>query len=124
MDEDFSSLYGQSPYECPPLPPGELNMTMFGVHLTRLISLIEDIRGLFELYMFIVSWRNPFVTFASLILFVYSSCRFDSEYIGSIPLSLLMLWMLYLAVARWRGRLRRRLLGKEDEEHLKVSFEP
>jgi hypothetical protein len=120
MSEDFASLFGQRPYECPPTPPVDLNMTVFGVHVTRLFTLIEDIRGLFEFYGYVVSWKNPFVTLASLFAFVYSYCHFDAEYIGSIPVTFLLFWMMYQSVSRWRGSLRERLLNKEDQVHRKV----
>jgi hypothetical protein len=121
MEEDVASLFGQSPYDCPPRPPDELNMAMFGVHLTRLYSLIEDIRKAFQLYGYVVSWKNPFITGISLVLFVYFCFRFNPEYIGCVPLFFLILWMLFLAIARWRGRLKKRLLDKEVEAYRKVK---
>jgi hypothetical protein len=122
MDEDFRSLFGSRPYACPSPPPVDLNMMLFGVHMTRVFSLIEDIRGVFEFYGYLVSWRHPVVTLASLAFFAYSTYHFDAEYIGSFPFACLALGMLYLAIARWRGRLRKRLLDKEDEVHRKVSY--
>jgi hypothetical protein len=120
VSEDFASLFGQRPYECPPAPPVDLNMTVFGVHLTRLFTLFDDIRGLLEFYGYVVSWKNPVVTFASLVVFVYSSYHFDAEYVGSIPAALLLFWMMYQAVSRWRGGLRKRLLNREEQMHRKV----
>lgn len=35
LEEDLDSLFGQSPYECPPRPGEELNMSVFQHHLIR-----------------------------------------------------------------------------------------
>jgi hypothetical protein len=122
MEEDVSSLFGRNPYECPPRPPDELNMALFGVHLARLFSIIEDIRNGFELYIDVVSWKNPLITLASLVLFVATCLRADLEYIGSFPLFFLIVWMLYLAFSRSRGGLKKRLLSKEVEAYTKVNL--
>lgn len=94
---------------------------MFGAHLARLNGLFEDIRGMFETYSYIVSWKNPVVTLASMISFVHVCWHFDLEYVGCVPIFVLLVWMTYLATLRWRGGLKRRLIDKEIREHRKVS---
>jgi hypothetical protein len=122
MDESFDNLFGQTPYECPDPPAAELNMSMFGMHLARLLRLVDDIRRMAEVYVYVISWRNPFITIGSLGLYAYACMKFDAEYLGNIPVAFLLVWMLHLALARWRGRLRTRLLDKEEEQLNKVRF--
>lgn len=120
MEEDFSCLYGRSPYECPPRPPDPLNMAMFQVHLSRLSGLGSDIRSVIAAYSYVVSWQNPAITFLSLVLFVRFCFRFDPAYVGSLPFYFLLLWMLYLAFARSKGRIKEKLLRKELDAYRKV----
>lgn len=122
MEERFDNLFGPAPYECPAPPAAELNMAMFGMHLARLLGLIDDARRIFQVYLYVVSWRNPFITGGSLVLYVYSCIKFDAEYLGNLPIACILVWMLQLAFARWRGRLRKRLLDKEEEQLNKVRY--
>jgi hypothetical protein len=122
MNESIVNLFGQTPYECPAPPAAELNLAMFGIHLARLLSFIDDIRRMVDFYLYVVSWRNPFVTVGALVLYVYACMKFDAEYLGNLPFAFLLVWMLHRAVARWRGRPRTRLLDKEEEQLNKVRF--
>lgn len=121
LEEDTDALYGKTPYECPPRPPDELNMQMFQLHLSRISAFIGDFKRFFESYFHVVSWKNPTLTSLSLIFFVFFCFRFDPAYIGSVPVCLLVLFMLYLAAIRSTGHPKNRFVRREIDAQRKVS---
>jgi hypothetical protein len=121
MEEDMTRLFGaKQPYECPPRPADKLNLATFQVHLVRLSAFIDDVKRLFRAYQYLVSWENPTVTGLSFILFLRFCERFNPAYMGNVPFFFLLVWMLYLAYSRRRGRLKRKLLRKVVENLRKV----
>jgi hypothetical protein len=74
------------------------------------------------LLSYIVSWKNPTITAISLYFFVRLVMVFDLAYIGSFPVFLLILWMLYLAAVRCYCKLKQKFIQKEIEASRKVRF--
>jgi len=122
MEENRAWLYGPSPYECPERPSDDLNMALFQVHLARIFDLIGDVRSALEWYLWVVGWKNPFVTLLSLVLFVNFCLSFDPAFFASYPVFAIIVRMGFLAFGRLRGRLKKRLISKEVDEYRKVRF--
>jgi len=72
------------------------------------------------MYSYIVSWKDPLVTGISLLVFVRMCIRFDPEYIGSLPIFIVLLIMLYLAAKRSFGNIRSKYIQREIENNRKV----
>ena len=123
IDEDRDGLYGPSPIPCPPRPPNNLDMELLQTHIGRISMIIADIKAAFVWYAYVVSWKNPPLTVASLIVFLILCLRFDTEYIGSLPIFFLVLTMLYLAVVRKTGHLKDRFIRREKESRTKLEIE-
>jgi hypothetical protein len=120
FEEDTKSLYGNKPYLCPPRPRDEFNMAMFQTQIARVVALIDDIKSGVESLVYLTSWNDPVLTAISLYFFVRLVWVFDPAYIGSFPIFLLILWMIYLAVSRSFGRLKLKYFQKEIERNRKV----
>lgn len=121
VEEDYSSLFGESPYDCPSRPPDELNMAIFQLHLARLLVIVESAKEMLDLYMYLISWKNPLVTLLSLIVFIRCTITLRPEHLTSFPVLLMIVRMVYLAFARSRGRLKNKWLRREVEKYRKVS---
>lgn len=120
LEEDRDRLFGENPYVCPPRPGDELNMAMFQVHMSRVTSLIDDLKSGLELYQYVISWKNPVLTIVSLYFFIRLVVVFDPAYIGSFPVFLVILFMIYLATVRSFGILKQKYIRKEIETSRKV----
>jgi hypothetical protein len=88
--------------------------------INRIAALFEIIKTAAEAYTYLVSWKDPLVTSASLIIFVRSCIFFDPAYIGALPFVLLIFLMAFLAFGRCRGKLKDSFVRKEVERNLKV----
>jgi hypothetical protein len=122
FEEDLQSLYGSRPYLCPPRPGDEFNMAMFQLHIARVLSLVDDMKSGIESLLYLTSWNDPVLTSISLYFFVRLVWVFDPVYIGSFPIFLIILWMIYLAVARSFGQLKKKYVQKEIERNHKVHI--
>jgi len=113
LEEDTNALYGQKPLVCPASPPHEFNVDMFQIHIARIAAIIEDIKKAGESYMYIISWKEPALTSLSMIIFFTVGLRFNTEYVGSLPVFFLIIVMFYLGIRRRRGVLKNRFLERE-----------
>ena len=82
LEEDVKRLYGPTPSECPATPPDSLNLSTLNLHISRISDIVEDIIGLFGLYSYMVSWKNPLLTSFSFFAFLSLTITFNVEYIG------------------------------------------
>jgi hypothetical protein len=98
IKEDFTSLYGESPYECPPRPPDDLNMRLFQLHLTRLTNLIETMKEAVNGYIYVISWKNPIVTPLSLFMSLQVCATFNPAFLGSLPCFCVVVFMMTSAL--------------------------
>lgn len=96
--EDFSNLYGDNPYECPPRPSNELNMRLFQLHLTRLSNLIETFKDAVNRYIYIISWKNPIVTGLSFFVSFQICASFNPAFLGSLPCFFVIVFMVTSAL--------------------------
>lgn len=95
-------------------------MALFQVHLSRVTSLLDDLKTTVDMFQFVVSWKNPLLTLVSLYFFLHLVFVFDPIYIGSFPVFLGILWMIYLAIRRSYGKLNQKFIQKEIEASRKV----
>lgn len=123
IDEDLDTLFGQSPTKCPPRPPHKLDMELLHNHINRITMIVKDVKSAINLYLYVVSWKNPPLTGLSLVVFLRVCCKFDTEYIASLPILMLILMMLYLAAARKAGRLKERFIRREMESRASLAVE-
>jgi hypothetical protein len=121
--EDIDRLYGPSPIQCPPRPPSNLDMELLQLHIGRIGMIIADIKKAFGLYVYVVSWSNPMLTLASLIVFLRLCFTFDVEYIGSLPMFFLIATMIYLALSRHTGHLKDRFVQRERDSCAKLEMD-
>jgi hypothetical protein len=122
LQEDFRSVYGKSPYECPARPPDELDMNLFQGHLGRISDLVDDAKAVVAAYAYLVSWKNPIVTGLSFAAFLHICSRFNPAYFGSMPTFLLIIVMVYLGVRRFLGKQKDRFIRKEADTRRKVRL--
>lgn len=126
--ESTDRLYGSKPIECPPRPPDGLNVELFQAHIARIGTIISDIKKGIAACAYVVSWKNPALTSLSLIIFVTLCLRFNAEYVASLPVFFLVVYMAYLATARKAGRLKERFIEREtaaslqSEEKVAVKY--
>ena len=123
IDEDIDALFGPSPLNCTARPPNNLDMELLQNHIRRITVIVEDIKSVIRLYLYVVSWKNPALTILSLVVFLRFCFKVDTEYIGSLPILILILMMLYLAAARKAGRLKDRFIQKEFESRASPEIE-
>jgi hypothetical protein len=97
-------------------------MAMFQIHMSRLTSLFDDLKSGLELCQYVISWKNPLLTAISLYFFVRLIIVFDPAYIGSFPVFLIILWMIYLATVRSFGVLKLKFIHKEIDACRRVSL--
>jgi hypothetical protein len=92
--------------------------------INRIAALFEMIKEAVEAYTYLVSWKEPLVTCASMIFFVQWCIYFDPAYVGALPFILLIFLMAFMAFRRCRGKLKDAFVNKEVERNLKVRDVP
>ena len=123
LEENTDALFGPSPIQCPPRPPDELNTDLFQVHFGRIVNIFRDVRKGVNGYLYIVSWKDPALTAFSFVLFITLTLRFNTEYVGSLPVFLLICFMLHLAYVRTTGHLKDRFIEREKETRIHTERE-
>lgn len=113
LEEDAEALYAKNPYKCPPKPPDQLDLATFQSHIARLSNLIRDVKDLVDLYQYLVSWDNPTVTTICALVYFYLCISFNLEYLGALPVFLLLVLMILLGFDRAQGRFQRRFIRRE-----------
>ncbi|GKY94104.1 hypothetical protein MPSEU_000376800 [Mayamaea pseudoterrestris] len=121
MEEDKSSLYGREPYICPRRPAQQFDMAALQLHLKRMTNIVKDVKRGIDGYKYVVSWRNPFLTSFSLVVYIRFWSTFDLAYIGSLPFFMLCITMIFLAFARKLGRLKRTILNRAMDANEKSA---
>ncbi|VEU38305.1 unnamed protein product [Pseudo-nitzschia multistriata] len=121
VEEFYSRMYGSNPIECPKRPPADLNMAVFSNCITRITAIMDDLNYAISLYQYMVSWENPVWTAFTLIVFQWLCRRFNSEYIGSLPILFFVLFLGYCAFQRNQGKIKGRYIKKEIETMQKVE---
>ena len=128
LTENTEQLYSSRPIECPARPADALNVEMFQVHIARIGRLLEDIKKAVEAFSYVISWKNPALTSLSLILFIVLCLRFNAEYVLSLPVFFLLVYMSFLATVRKGGGLKDRFVERETmacletEKHVSVKY--
>ena len=112
-------LYGNEPFECPPRPLPDLNMMNFQVHISRVKALIDDLKYGWGRYQYMISWKNPALTFTLLVVFVAFCVLFNAEYIGSIPILFLLILSVRFSSSQ---RQKARFVRREIEKRRKVGL--
>ena len=114
FEEDTSGLfYSSRPRHCPPRGTEEFDIAMVNLHIARIGAIIEDIQKLASTYIYLISWEDPHVTFLALIVFIITTLKFNLEYLGALPVGILVLYMLYLGKIRLSGHFKDRWINKE-----------
>ena len=121
IEEFYSRLYGQNPIECSDRPAPELNMSNFSNYIARIKTIIDDVNHAIAQYQYMVSWKNPFWSATTLLTFMWVCIRFDTEYIGSLPIFFAIVFLMYCAYHRSYGGIQRRFIQKEVETMQKVE---
>lgn len=81
--QENPDLYSNShPRPYPPRPAEDFNVELIQLHIARITSLVGDLNKLLDSYFYLVSWKNPALTSLSMIIFVFTCLRFNTEYIG------------------------------------------
>ena len=115
LTEATDQLYSSRPLECPPRPPDGLNVELFQAHIARIGAIIGDIKKAAETFSYVISWKNPALTSLSLMVFVGLCLKFNAEYIASLPVFFLVVYMTLLATSRKAGRLKERFIDRETK---------
>jgi len=123
VQQDFGNLYGPNAIECPSRSPSKLDLELFQLLISRIFSLIGSIQEAFTWYYWLISWNNPTVSAFSLVIFVWSCFRFNLEYIGCLPIMMLVLIMSLSATERKKGRLKQHFIQRQKESCVKEILE-
>ena len=123
LEENTDALFGPSPIQCPSRVPEDLNTDSFQIHIGRIINIFRDVRKGVNGYLYIVSWKDPVLTIFSFLIFVTLTLRFNTEYVGSLPVFSLICFMLYLAYVRRTGHLKDRFVEREKEARIHAEKE-
>lgn len=121
LEENTDALFGPSPVRCPPRSPDELNTDLFQAHIGRIANIFRDIKKGIDGYIYVVSWKDPLLTAFSFVVFVIVTLRFNTEYVGSLPVFFLICYMLYLAYVRKTGHLKDRFIEREKESRIQAE---
>ena len=114
FQEDLDGLlYSSEPRQCPPRGKEEFDIATINLHIARISAIIEDIQRLASAYLYLISWENMHLTGSALIVFVVTTLRFNLEYLGALPVGMLVLYMLYLGQLRLSGHFKDRWIMKE-----------
>jgi hypothetical protein len=124
LEENTDALFGPSPVRCPPRSPDELNTDLFQAHIGRIANIFRDIKKGIDGYIYVVSWKDPLLTAFSFVVFVIVTLRFNTEYVGSLPVFFLICYMLYLAYVRKTGHLKDRFIEREKESRIQLFIAP
>jgi len=119
LEEDRKLFYSSAPRQCPPRAEEEFDIALIQLHIARIGAIIEGIKKMVSTYMYVVSWEDPKITGASLIIFVILTLRFNLEYLGALPIGCLVLYIIYLAYLRVNGHFKDRWTMKEKEALIK-----
>eukprot|EP00978_Attheya_sp_CCMP212_P020618 scaffold59206_cov53-Attheya_sp.AAC.1 len=117
--EDPDLVFSPTPRLCPPRPPDDFNVDLIQLHVSRIGAIVEDFKLGLDEYLYMISWKNPFLTGLSLFLFLRCCLRMDAEYFGSIPIFALLVYMVRLAYIRKRGRFKERFTRKAKDVRIK-----
>jgi hypothetical protein len=97
---------------------------MYSLHVyCRASAIIDDVKESVETYKYIVGWKDPLITTASLIIFIYWAYFFDPAYIASLPVFVMLLILIYQAAKRAFGSANQKFVQKEIEKNRKVRAE-
>ena len=122
LAEDRDALYGKDPYQCPPRAPDQFDLAIFQSHIARISGLIRDFKKLVEVYKYLVGWENPTTTGGCALIYLQLCFSFNPEYIGAMPLFVMLALMVYLGFDRAQGRFPRRFINRElDKIHERDS---
>ena len=121
IEEFYSRLYGQNPIKCSDRPPADLNMSNFSNYIGRIKAIIDDVNHAIARYQYMVSWKNPLWTATSLCIFIWVCVRFDTEYIGSLPICFAIIFLVYCAYQRNQGGIKSHFIQKAIETMQKVE---
>eukprot|EP00804_Cyclotella_cryptica_P009305 CCRYP_008976-RA/>CCRYP_008976-RA protein AED:0.07 eAED:0.07 QI:1632/1/1/1/1/0.75/4/1949/1546 len=116
FEEDTQGLfYSRDPRPCPPRATEEFDIAMIQLHIARIAAIAEDIQKLVTAYLYLVSWENPLLTGSSLIVFVALTLGYNLEYLGALPIGILVMYMVYLGQIRLTGKFKERWIKKEKD---------
>lgn len=121
IEEFYSRLYGQNPIECPDRPPADLNLSNFSNYISRIKAIIDDVNRAIARYQYMVSWENPPLTATSLYVFIWACLRFDTEYIGCLPIIFAITFLIYFAYQRNQGGMKSRFMQRAVETMAKAE---
>jgi hypothetical protein len=83
LEESVNRLYHlRRPIACPTRPKDDFNTALFQVHIMRAKVIFEELNDMLDLYFYVVSWKNPFLTGCTLMILMSLCLRFDTEYVG------------------------------------------
>ena len=105
----------------PNTTPDDFRIDLVQLHIARIGALIADIKKLVGAYIYLLSWEDLVLTFVSLLIFIWLCLRFNMEYIGSLPPSMLALYMTYLWKKRRAGQFATRWVKTEREARVEAE---
>ena len=105
----------------PNTTPDDFRIDLVQLHIARIGALIADVKKLVAAYLYLLSWNDPILTLLSLLIFIWLCLRFNMEYIGSLPPSMLALYMTYLWKKRRAGQFATRWIKTEREARVEAE---
>lgn len=109
VHEDSSSLFlAGHPRRVPVPPKEELAVENLRRVVERMQAVIATLATLDRGYTYVMQWRQPYLTAALLLLFVYLCLFVDAERAGALVVAGLLLLLSYLWLERRTGTYRKR----------------
>ena len=105
--EENERLYSLiNPIKCPSRPPEKFNVELIQLYIARIGEIIKDITSLIDTIRYFISWEDPALTGLIMIFFVFTCIYFNAEYIASLPLFILLIYMIALGIRRRSGNFK------------------
>ena len=122
FEEDVVGLIsGARPRSIPSQRGEDFSMELVQLHIARISAIISDVKKVIHAYVYLISWENPLLTGASLVVFLFACLRSNAEYIGHIPILATLLYMSYSRAARRAGRYSSRWVVREREARIETE---
>jgi len=123
LEEDQKLFYSPKPRRCPPRADEEFDIALIQLHIARIGEIIAEIQKLISTFKYVVSWDNPKITGASMIIYIAVILGCNVNYLGALPIGSLVVYMIYLGYLRVNGHFKERWTFKEKKLLIKSENE-
>lgn len=103
--------------EIPSRPPEDFSVDIIQNHIARVTAIIQVITQFFKTCQYITSWEDPTTTFLAFVVFLTMCWRVDAEYFLSIPIGMIIFYMILSWNERKSGQFEKKWLPQESNNN-------